>query len=103
MGELVLHVGELGQGAMLKLINNALGAANAAALAEALLLAKSDSTSTSTPFSSGVRGRLRRLGSAHAEGAADARARLHDALGDGHTCSRTCASAWRKLRQLGFP
>ncbi|HEY3828158.1 MAG TPA: NAD(P)-dependent oxidoreductase [Solirubrobacteraceae bacterium] len=40
MGELVLHVGELGQGAMLKLINNALGAANAAALAEALLLAK---------------------------------------------------------------
>ena len=40
MGELVVHVGALGQGAMLKLINNALGAANAAALAEALLLAK---------------------------------------------------------------
>jgi N-methylhydantoinase B len=40
MGELIVHVGELGQGAMLKLINNALGAANAAALAEALLLAK---------------------------------------------------------------
>ncbi len=39
MGELVVHVGELGQGEMLKLINNALGAANAAALAEALLLA----------------------------------------------------------------
>lgn len=39
MGELIVHVGELGQGAMLKLINNALGAANAAALAEALLLA----------------------------------------------------------------
>jgi 3-hydroxyisobutyrate dehydrogenase len=39
MGELIVHVGELGQGEMLKLINNALGAANAAALAEALLLA----------------------------------------------------------------
>jgi 3-hydroxyisobutyrate dehydrogenase-like beta-hydroxyacid dehydrogenase len=40
MGEVIVYVGELGQGAMLKLINNALGAANAAALAEALLLAK---------------------------------------------------------------
>ncbi|HEY4451556.1 MAG TPA: NAD(P)-dependent oxidoreductase [Solirubrobacteraceae bacterium] len=39
MGTLVTHVGELGQGEMLKLINNALGAANAAAVAEALLLA----------------------------------------------------------------
>jgi 3-hydroxyisobutyrate dehydrogenase-like beta-hydroxyacid dehydrogenase len=39
MGKLIAHVGELGQGEMLKLINNALGAANAAALAEALLLA----------------------------------------------------------------
>jgi 3-hydroxyisobutyrate dehydrogenase len=39
MGRLIVHVGELGQGEMLKLINNALGAANAAALAEALLLA----------------------------------------------------------------
>jgi 3-hydroxyisobutyrate dehydrogenase-like beta-hydroxyacid dehydrogenase len=40
MGRVVVHVGELGQGEMLKLINNALGAANAAALAEALLLAR---------------------------------------------------------------
>jgi 3-hydroxyisobutyrate dehydrogenase len=39
MGELIVHVGELGQGEMLKLINNSLGAANAAALAEALLVA----------------------------------------------------------------
>ncbi|HEY2767883.1 MAG TPA: NAD(P)-dependent oxidoreductase [Solirubrobacteraceae bacterium] len=43
MGEVIVHVGELGQGAMLKLINNALGAANAVALAEALLLAKATS------------------------------------------------------------
>ncbi|MGO9489450.1 MAG: NAD(P)-dependent oxidoreductase [Solirubrobacteraceae bacterium] len=40
MGSLVVHVGELGQGEMLKLINNALGAANASAVAEALLLAE---------------------------------------------------------------
>lgn len=39
MGDLIVHVGELGQGEMLKLINNSLGAANAAAVAEALLLA----------------------------------------------------------------
>ncbi len=39
MGRLIVYVGELGQGEMLKLINNSLGAANAAAVAEALLLA----------------------------------------------------------------
>jgi len=39
MGTVIVHVGELGQGEMLKLINNALGAANAAAAAEALVLA----------------------------------------------------------------
>ena len=40
MGELVLHVGELGQGQMLKLVNNAVAAANAVALGQALLVAK---------------------------------------------------------------
>ncbi len=39
MGELVVHVGELGQGQTLKLINNSLGASNAAAVAEALVVA----------------------------------------------------------------
>jgi 3-hydroxyisobutyrate dehydrogenase-like beta-hydroxyacid dehydrogenase len=39
MGQLIVHVGPLGQGQMLKLINNSLGAANASAVAEALLLA----------------------------------------------------------------
>jgi 3-hydroxyisobutyrate dehydrogenase len=39
MGELIAHAGDLGQGQMLKLVNNSLGAANAAALAEALLVA----------------------------------------------------------------
>ena len=40
MGELVLHVGELGQGQMTKLINNAVAAANAVALGQALLVAR---------------------------------------------------------------
>lgn len=39
MGEVVVRVGELGQGQALKLVNNAVAAANAAALAEGLLLA----------------------------------------------------------------
>lgn len=39
MGELVVHVGELGQGEMLKVINNAVAAANTTAVAEALLVA----------------------------------------------------------------
>ena len=37
MGERVLHVGELGQGEAVKLINNAVAAANASTLAQALL------------------------------------------------------------------
>jgi|HubBroStandDraft_2_1064218.scaffolds.fasta_scaffold58079_2 3-hydroxyisobutyrate dehydrogenase-like beta-hydroxyacid dehydrogenase len=40
MGEVIVHIGALGQGEMLKLINNSVGAANAAALAEGLLLAR---------------------------------------------------------------
>ncbi|MEY2514468.1 MAG: 3-hydroxyisobutyrate dehydrogenase [bacterium] len=40
MGELVVHVGELGQGEMLKLVNNAVAAANAATVAEALIVAQ---------------------------------------------------------------
>ena len=40
MGEVVLHVGPLGQGQMIKLINNAVAAANAATLAQALTVGK---------------------------------------------------------------
>ena len=39
LGELVVHVGPQGHGSMVKLINNTLAAVNAAALAEALVLA----------------------------------------------------------------
>jgi 3-hydroxyisobutyrate dehydrogenase-like beta-hydroxyacid dehydrogenase len=38
MGELILHVGPVGQGQMVKLINNAVAAANTAVVGEALLL-----------------------------------------------------------------
>jgi 3-hydroxyisobutyrate dehydrogenase-like beta-hydroxyacid dehydrogenase len=40
MGELIVHVGPQGQGSVVKLINNTLAAINAAALAEALTLAR---------------------------------------------------------------
>ena len=40
MGELVVHVGPLGHGQMVKLINNAVAAINTAVVGEALLLGK---------------------------------------------------------------
>ena len=40
MGELIVHVGELGQGQTVKLINNAVAAANASTLAQALVVAR---------------------------------------------------------------
>jgi 3-hydroxyisobutyrate dehydrogenase len=40
MGSLVLHVGELGQGQMTKLVNNAVAAANASVLAQALVVGR---------------------------------------------------------------
>ena len=40
MGEVIVHVGELGHGQTIKLINNAVAAVNAAALGEALLVGR---------------------------------------------------------------
>jgi 3-hydroxyisobutyrate dehydrogenase-like beta-hydroxyacid dehydrogenase len=40
MGELVVHVGELGQGQTVKLINNAVAATNASTLAQALIVGR---------------------------------------------------------------
>jgi 3-hydroxyisobutyrate dehydrogenase len=40
MGELVVHLGELGQGQTVKLINNAVAASNASTLAQALVVGK---------------------------------------------------------------
>jgi 3-hydroxyisobutyrate dehydrogenase-like beta-hydroxyacid dehydrogenase len=46
MGQIVVHVGPQGQGSLVKLINNTLAAINAAALAEALLLAERSGVDT---------------------------------------------------------
>jgi 3-hydroxyisobutyrate dehydrogenase len=46
MGRLVVHVGPQGHGSLVKLINNTLGAINAAALGEALLLARRSGVDT---------------------------------------------------------
>src|SRR3954447_9046353 len=46
MGQLVVHVGPQGHGSVVKLINNTLAAINAAALAEALLLARREGVDT---------------------------------------------------------
>jgi 3-hydroxyisobutyrate dehydrogenase-like beta-hydroxyacid dehydrogenase len=40
MGELIVHVGELGQGQMVKVVSNSMAAANAVTVGEALLTAK---------------------------------------------------------------
>jgi 3-hydroxyisobutyrate dehydrogenase-like beta-hydroxyacid dehydrogenase len=40
MGELIVHAGPLGHGQMIKLINNAVAATNAAVVGEALIVAK---------------------------------------------------------------
>jgi 3-hydroxyisobutyrate dehydrogenase-like beta-hydroxyacid dehydrogenase len=40
MGELIVHVGELGQGQMVKVVSNSMAAANAVTVGEALLMAK---------------------------------------------------------------
>jgi 3-hydroxyisobutyrate dehydrogenase-like beta-hydroxyacid dehydrogenase len=40
MGELIVHVGELGDGEMVKLINNAVAAVNAAVVGQALLVGR---------------------------------------------------------------
>src|SRR3954452_21763613 len=49
MGQLVVHVGPQGQGSVVKLINNTLAAVNAAALGEALLLARREGVDTGPP------------------------------------------------------
>ena len=102
MGELIVHVGELGQGEMLKLINNALGAANAAAVAEALLLADAtgidlDALVEVVAAGSGASAQLT------LKSAADARARLHDAVQDRpHAQGRAPVPA-RRPRRAGVP
>ena len=44
MGKVIVHCGELGQGEMVKLVNNAVAAANAATLAQALIVGSATGT-----------------------------------------------------------
>jgi len=46
MGELIVHAGPQGHGSLVKLVNNTLAAINAAALAEALVFARSEGIDT---------------------------------------------------------
>ena len=78
MGELVVHVGALGQGQLVKVINNAVAAANAAVVAEALLAGSR--AARPRRARDGDEGGLRRVGDAGAEGGADARPRLGHAV-----------------------
>ncbi len=103
MGEVIVHVGPLGKGQAVKLINNALAAANAAALAEALVLAQAEQLDTDGA-ARGARRRLRCLDDAFTEGASDARARLHDALQDRpHGQGRTALPAGGSSRRGPVP
>ena len=79
MGELIVHVGPLGHGALVKLINNTVTAINAAALAEALTMVRAAGLDLDALLEV-VGRRLGRLDHARPQGAADARARLRAAL-----------------------
>ena len=101
MGEVIAHVGELGQGEMLKLINNAIAAANAAAVAEALVLADAsgidiDDLIRVASSGSGASAQLSLKGRACTPTTTRRCSRPP-------TCSRTCGSACRRLRTRARP
>ena len=102
MGELIVHVGELGQGEMLKLINNALAAANASALAEALVLARAERASRSTLYRRCVSAGSGASTQLDAEGGPMPG---HDftRCSRPRTCSRTCGSVSRRPKRAGVP
>ena len=66
MGELIVHVGPLGHGQMVKLINNAVAAANTAVVAEALLAGERAGVDLDALVQRDERG-LGRVGDARAE------------------------------------
>ena len=85
MGELVVHVGPPGHGAMTKVIANTVTAINAAALAEALAMVESAGVDAEA-FLRGGRLGLERLDDARAEGQADARAATSSRSSSSSTC-----------------
>ena len=60
MGELVVHVGPLGHGEIVKLINNAVAAANAATVGEALLVGRRPASTSTRSCRSWARARAAR-------------------------------------------
>ena len=102
MGELIVHVGELGQGEMLKLINNSLGAANAAAVAEALLLPRRPALTWMrswqvTQSGSGASAQMQM------KSGADARRTTIRRCSRPSTCSRTCGLCLEEAQAAGIP
>ena len=98
MGELIVHVGPLGHGQAVKLINNAVAAANAADARPGAARRRGRRASTSTRSWRSWRAGSGGQRDARAQGRADARPRLHDAVQDSSTCSRTSACASRRRR-----
>ena len=79
MGEIIVHVGEVGTGQQVKVLSNAVSAVNCATLAQALVVGgRAGGRPLGTARGDGRR--LRELDDAPAQGRADARARLRAAV-----------------------
>ena len=91
MGEVILHVGELGHGQKVKVISNAVAATNCATLAQALVVGKASGRRPG-----GARARCFGASAANstmvgAQGGADARSTTTRRCSGSSTCSRTSA------------
>jgi 3-hydroxyisobutyrate dehydrogenase-like beta-hydroxyacid dehydrogenase len=101
MGTLVLHVGGTGQGQMVKLINNATAAVNAATVAQALLVGSATgSTSTRSSRSWGPGRAARRCSGSRPSPCATTPTTRSSSSS---TCSRTSGSASRRATAPGVP
>ena len=80
MGEMIVHVGALGQGQAVKVISNAVSAVNCRDARPGAGASGSAAGVDVDALVEVMRDRLGRLGDARAQGQADARARLHAAL-----------------------
>ena len=98
MGKLIVHAGPLGHGQMVKVINNAVAAANAAVVGEALLVARALGRRPRRADGRDGR-RLGRLGDARAEGAGRCARTTTRRCSSSSTCSRTSACASRRGRR----
>ena len=100
MGELVVHVGPSGHGEMIKLINNTLAAINAAALAEALVLAQTAELDTDE-LRQVVAAGIGRVDDARRSRRGRCSSAISSRCSSSSTCSRTCATASREAEALG--